>query len=28
MVRNKILARIFATVSRGTPYVVLAKHAA
>ena len=28
MVRNKILARIFATVNRETPYVVLSKHAA
>lgn len=28
MIRNKMLARIFATVKRGTPYVVLAKHAA
>jgi transposase len=28
MVRNKLLARIFATINRGTPYVVLSKHAA
>lgn len=28
MIRNKLLARVFATVARGKPYVILAKYAA
>ena len=28
IIRNKLIHRVFAVVKRGTPYVIMAKHAA